>query len=197
MSELSIPTILIAGPNGQVGWELQRTLLPLGRIVSMDRQELNLANNDMIRLVMRQLKPDVIVNAAAYTAVDKAEEEQDLAMQVNGTAPGILAEEARRLNALLVHYSTDYIFDGAKSAPYTENDEPNPVNFYGTSKLAGERAIREIDAEHLILRTSWVYGGRGSNFLLTMLKLMKEREELRIVADQTGTPTWARLIAET
>jgi len=191
------PIILITGKNGQVGWELQRTLLPLGKIIVSDRQEMDLADGDAIRKVVRRVKPDLIVNAAAYTAVDKAENERNLAMQVNGIAPSILAEEAGRLNSLLIHYSTDYIFDGAKPVPYTEADTPKPINFYGESKLAGEQAIQATAVDHLILRTSWVYGSRGGNFLLTMLKLMKEREELRIVADQTGTPTWARLIAET
>lgn len=191
------PTILITGKNGQVGWELQRTLLPLGKIFAFDRQEMDLTNNDSIRQYVLQIKPDVIVNAAAYTAVDKAEEEHELAMQINGIATGVLAEEAKKQGALLIHYSTDYVFDGSKQTPYTETDEPKPINFYGTSKWAGEQAIQAINAEHLILRTSWVYGSRGNNFLLTMLKLMQEKEHLRVIADQKGTPTWARVIAET
>ena len=150
------PTILITGKNGQVGWELQRTLIPLGHIVALDRQGMDLADNASICQAIRQIKPDVIVNAAAYTAVDKAEEEQELAMQVNGIAPGVLAEEAKQLKALLIHYSTDYVFDGTKETPYTETDEPKPINVYGTSKLAGEQAIQAIDVDHLILRTSWV-----------------------------------------
>lgn len=191
------PTILITGKNGQVGWELQRSLLPLGHIVALDRHTLDLANDASISQVVRQIKPDVIVNAAAYTTVDKAEEDQDLAMQINGIAPGVLAEEAKQLRALLIHYSTDYVFDGTKQTPYIETDETKPINIYGSSKLAGELAIQAIVADHVILRTSWVYASRGNNFLLTMLKLMQERENLRIIADQTGTPTWARLIAET
>ncbi|MEN8257639.1 MAG: dTDP-4-dehydrorhamnose reductase [Thermodesulfobacteriota bacterium] len=197
MKSPTSPIILITGKNGQVGWELQRTLLPLGHIVALDRHALDLADNESIRKAIQHIKPDVIVNAAAYTAVDKAEEEQELAMQVNGSAPGVLAEEAKQQKALLIHYSTDYVFDGNKQTPYTETDGPKPINIYGASKLAGEQAIQTIDADHVILRTSWVYGSRGNNFLLTMLKLMKERENLRIIADQTGTPTWARLIAET
>jgi dTDP-4-dehydrorhamnose reductase len=191
------PTILITGKNGQVGWELQRALLPLGHIVALDRQGINLADNDSIRQVLRRIKPDLIVNAAAYTAVDKAEEEREAAMQINGIAPGVLAEEAGQLNALLIHYSTDYVFDGSKQTPYTETDKPKPINIYGASKLAGEQAVQAVGADHMILRTSWVYGSRGSNFLLTMLRLMRERQNLRVVADQNGTPTWARLIAET
>lgn len=176
---------------------MQRALLPLGHIVALDRQGINLADNDSIRQVLRRIKPDLIVNAAAYTAVDKAEEEREAAMQINGIAPGVLAEEAGQLNALLIHYSTDYVFDGSKQTPYTETDKPKPINIYGASKLAGEQAVQAVGADHMILRTSWVYGSRGSNFLLTMLRLMRERQNLRVVADQNGTPTWARLIAET
>lgn len=145
---------------------------------------------------MREQRPDVVVNAAAYTAVDKAEEEPDLAMAVNATAPGILAEETKRIGALLVHYSTDYVFDGEKNAPYTEDDAPKPINVYGKTKLAGEQAILAVGTPHLILRTSWVYGARGKNFLLTILRLARERPELKIVNDQTGAPTWSRMIAE-
>lgn len=190
------PTILVTGKNGQVGWELQRSLMPLGRVVAVDRQGMDLSNNDSIVNCIREIKPDIIVNAAAYTAVDKAEEEPELAMQINGTAPGIIAQEAKALGALLVHYSTDYVFDGTKQTPYLETDTPNPINEYGRTKLAGEQAIQSIDGDHLIFRTSWVYGTRGKNFLLTMLKLMQEREELRVIDDQRGTPTWSRLIAE-
>lgn len=197
MKSFSPPTILITGKYGQVGWEMQRALLPLGHIVALGRQAMNLANNAAIREVIQHIRPDVIVNTAAYTAVDKAEEEQELAMQVNGIAPGVLAEETEQRKALLIHFSTDYVFDGTKQTPYTETDEPKPINVYGASKLAGEQAVRSTNADHLILRTSWVYGCRGNNFLLTMLKLMKERENLHVIADQRGTPTWARLIAET
>ena len=191
-----IPVILVTGKNGQVGWELQRSLMPLGRVIAVDRQTMDLSSNDSIVKVIREVKPDIIVNAAAYTAVDKAEEEKELAMQINGIAPGIMAEEARVLGALLVHYSTDYVFDGTKTTPYVETDIPNPINEYGRSKLAGEQAIQNTDCDHLIFRTSWVYGARGKNFLLTMLKLMQEREELSVINDQHGTPTWSRLIAE-
>lgn len=189
--------ILLTAQNGQVGWELQRTLAPLGEVVALDRQALDLANPDAIRAVIREVKPQLIVNAAAYTAVDRAETEPELAQAVNATAPGIMAEEAKRLGAALIHYSTDYVFDGAKEGVYVEDDPTNPLNVYGATKLAGEQAIRASCAAHLILRTSWVYGARGKNFLLTMLRLAKEREELKIVADQIGAPTWSRHIAET
>jgi dTDP-4-dehydrorhamnose reductase len=147
--------------------------------------------------MVREVKPDLIVNPGAYTAVDQAESEPELAMKINGEAPGVMAEEAKRLGALLVHYSTDYVFDGRKDSPYTEDDAPNPLSVYGRTKLAGEMAVRASGARHLILRTSWVYGMRGRNFLLTILRLAREREELRIVADQFGAPTWSRMSAET
>lgn len=188
--------ILVTGRNGQVGWELQRTLAPLGEVVALDRQALDLRNPDAIRAVVREIKPHLIVNPAAYTAVDKAESEAEVAQAVNGVAPGILAEEAKRLGAALIHYSTDYVFDGSKNGAYREEDAPCPINVYGKTKLAGEDAVRAVGVPHLILRTSWVYGVRGKNFLLTMLRLGKEREELKIVADQNGAPTWSRLIAE-
>ena len=188
--------ILLLGKNGQVGYELQRTLAPLGEVTALGRQELDLTDTLAIRSAVRTTKPDLIVNAAAYTAVDKAESEPELAMAVNGTAPGILAEEAALANAYLVHYSTDYVFDGTKTTPYTEEDTPNPVNTYGKSKLAGEEAIISTGCRHLILRTSWVYSLRGSNFLLTILRLAAERDELSIVNDQHGAPTWSRMIAE-
>ncbi len=188
--------ILLMGRNGQVGWELQRTLATLGKTIALDRHEMDLADPDSIRRVVREHKPNLIVNAAAYTAVDKAEEEPDIAMAINGMAPGILAEEAKRLGAAVIHYSTDYVFDGNKDGPYTENDAPNPLNVYGKTKLAGEQAIQAVGAPHLIFRTSWVYGTRGKNFLLTILRLAKERDELRVVNDQIGAPTWCRMIAE-
>jgi dTDP-4-dehydrorhamnose reductase len=188
--------ILLTGKDGQVGWELQRTLAPLGEVIATGRAELDLADADPIRRCIRAAAPDVIVNAAAYTAVDKAESERELANAVNGVAPGIIGEEAKRLGALLVHYSTDYVFDGRKYDPYTEDDAAAPLNAYGATKLAGERAIIASGAPHLILRTSWVYAARGRNFLLTMLKLAAEREELKIVDDQTGAPTSARAIAD-
>lgn len=188
---------MLTGKNGQVGWELQRALAPLGDVVALDRSQLDLANPDQIREQVREIKPGLIVNAAAYTAVDRAEEEPELAMAINGIAPGILAEEAKRSGAGIIHYSTDYVFDGVKTAPYTEDDTPNPINEYGRSKLAGELAIQAAGAPYLILRTSWVYGMRGKNFLLTILRLAREREELRIVDDQIGAPTWSRMIAGT
>jgi dTDP-4-dehydrorhamnose reductase len=170
--------------------------MPVGSVIAVDRQQLDLANSDAIRHAIQQIKPDIIVNAAAYTAVDKAETDQQAAMQINGIAPGVLAEEAQKLNALLIHYSTDYVYDGSKAGMYLETDVTNPINYYGFSKLEGEKAIQATAAEHLILRTSWVYGSRGSNFLLTMLRLMKEREVLNVINDQHGTPTWSKLIAE-
>lgn len=188
--------ILLTGASGQVGWELRRTLAPLGRVTAADRRAADLADPASLRRAVREANPALIVNAAAYTAVDGAEKETDLAMAVNGVAPGILAEECARLGAPLVHFSTDYVFDGSKAGPYTEDDTPAPVNAYGASKLAGERAIEAVGVPHLILRTSWVYGLRGRNFLLTICRLARERDELRIVDDQRGAPTWSRLIAE-
>jgi len=190
-----LKTILLTGANGQVGWELQRVLAPLGKVVALTREQLDLGDPDAIRSVVRQHRPDIIINPAAYTAVDKAESEPELAMAVNGTAPGIFAEEAKRSGALLVHYSTDYVFDGTKSAPYTESDATNPQSVYGRTKLAGEDAIRSAGCKHLILRTSWVYGVHGGNFMKTVLRLARERDAMRIVADQFGAPTWARLLA--
>ncbi|TAJ75820.1 MAG: dTDP-4-dehydrorhamnose reductase [Gallionellaceae bacterium] len=188
--------ILLTGKNGQVGWELQRTLAPLGRVIALDSSGLDLADVDAIRRKVREIRPHIIVNPAAHTAVDKAESEPELAMAINGVAPGVFAEEAKKLDALLVHYSTDYVFDGSKQGAYREDDAPNPLGVYGKSKLAGEQAIRAAGCNHLILRTSWVYGARGKNFLLTMLRLAKERSELRIVDDQIGAPTWCRSLAE-
>ena len=188
--------ILVPGRTGQVGWELQSALAPLGTVIALDRGGMDLAYPDSIRRAIRDAKPEVIVNAAAYNNVDRAESEPELAMQVNGVAPGIMAEEAKRLGAVLVHYSTDYVFDGTKKEPYVEDDPPNPVSGYGRSKLAGEQAIASSGAPHLIFRTSWVYAARGQNFVRTMLRLGRERSELRIVDDQVGAPTWARFIAE-
>ncbi len=188
--------ILLTGVNGQVGWELRRALAPLGRVVGLDSRALDLSDPDAIRATVRGIAPRLIVNPAAYTAVDKAESEPERARAVNGIAPGILAEEAWRCGAILVHYSTDYVFDGRKAGPYLEDDAPNPLNVYGASKLEGEQAIAASGARHLILRTSWVYGARGGNFLLTMQRLMQERPELRIVDDQIGAPSWSRMIAE-
>lgn len=187
--------ILLTGKDGQVGWELQRALSSFDHVVSVGREGMDLADPDAIRRIVRDVRPDIILNPAAYTAVDKAESEPDLAMAVNGIAPGILAEEAKLLDAVLVHYSTDYVFDGSKPGAYTEDDAPNPQSVYGRTKLAGELAIRASGCRHLILRTSWVYGLHGGNFVKTVLRLAKERDELRIVADQYGAPTWARELA--
>ncbi len=188
--------ILLTGKNGQVGWELQRTLAPLGEVVAVDQQEMDLVDPVSVRKIIREIRPGLIVNAAAYTAVDKAESEPDLAMAINGVAPGIMAEEAKRLNAAIVHYSTDYVFNGSKKSQYSEDDIPNPLNVYGKTKLAGEQAIQAVGVPHLILRTSWVYGAHGKNFLLTILRLARERSELKIVDDQIGAPTWSRMLAE-
>lgn len=188
--------ILLSGATGQVGWELARTLLPIGGVVEVNRTQADLADLKGLRGIIQQYKPNVIINSAAYTAVDKAETEQEQAFLINAEAPGVLAEEAKKIGALLVQYSTDYVFDGTKSTPYTEDDITNPVNVYGQSKLAGEQAIQSVACDYLILRTSWVYASRGNNFLKTILRLAAEREELKIVADQIGAPTWARLIAE-
>ena len=189
--------ILILGENGQVGWELSRSLQPLGELIALSREEADFSNPESLRKVVSDITPDVIVNAVAYTAVDKAENEEKLATKINGIAPGVLAQEASKLDALLVHYSTDYVFDGTKESPYNETDKPNPINAYGRTKLAGEQSIQSSGCDHLIFRTSWVYASRGNNFLLTMLKLTQEREELSIVSDQIGSPTSARLIADT
>ena len=188
--------ILVLGKQGQIAWELQVTLASLGNVTVFGSQELDLANSDRIREQVRQVQPDIIVNAAAYTAVDKAETEPELCAAINAAAPGILAELAQKSQALLVHYSTDYVFDGSKTGPYLETDITNPLGVYGASKLAGEQAILQVDCPHLILRTTWVYGNRGKNFLLTILRLAAERSELKIVSDQIGAPTWSRSIAE-
>jgi dTDP-4-dehydrorhamnose reductase len=188
--------ILLTGANGQIGWELRRALAPLGEVAAFDRQGLDLADPDQIVRRVREVRPAAIVNAAGYTAVDKAESEPELARVVNSVAPGILAEEANRLGAILVHYSTDYVFDGSKAAPYTEDDVPDPINVYGRTKLEGERAVAASGCRHLTLRTSWVYGTRGKNFLLTMLRLAREGRPLRVVDDQLGAPTWCREIAD-
>ncbi|KAF0178044.1 MAG: rfbD1 [Nitrospirae bacterium] len=189
--------ILLFGKNGQVGWELHRSLLPLGELIAVGRAEADFSAPETLRSFVQAVKPQIIANAVAYTAVDKAEEEESLAYRINADSPTVLADEAKRLNALLVHYSTDYVFDGTKSTPYTEDDEPNPLNAYGRTKLAGDRAIQVSGCRHLIFRTSWVYGARGQNFMLTMLRLAKDRSELKVVADQFGAPTWSRLVAET
>lgn len=189
--------ILVIGKNGQVGWELRRTLAPLAQVTAVDYPDIDLTQPDSIRQTVRAAQPQVIINAAAYTAVDKAESEPDLAMKINGVAPGILAEEARSRGALLVHYSTDYIFDGARREPYVETDAPNPQGAYGRTKAAGDEAVKAAGGPHLVFRLCWVYGARGQNFMLTMMRLARERDTLRVVNDQVGCPTWSRVIAET
>ena len=188
--------ILLTGGSGQVGWELRRALAPFGEIVSPTRELLDLASVDSIVDAVRAVRPNLIVNAAAYTSVDQAEAELELAMKINGEAPRVLAEQAAACDAALIHYSTDYVFDGRKEQPYREDDMTAPINAYGRTKLAGEHYVLKSDAPHLVLRTSWVYGPRGRNFLLTMLRLGRERKELKVVNDQFGAPTSARLIAE-
>jgi dTDP-4-dehydrorhamnose reductase len=191
------PLILIIGKIGQVGWELRRTLAPLGKMVAVDFPEIDLTKADSITKWVRDTRPQVIVNAAAYTAVDKAESDFERCNLINGVAPGILAEEAKRSSALLVHYSTDYVFDGSKTSAYVETDLPNPLGAYGRSKLTGDTAVIQVDGNHLVFRLCWVYGARGQNFMLTMMRLAREREQLRVVRDQFGCPTWSRMIAET
>ena len=187
--------ILISGKTGQVAIELQKHLAGLGQLIVLGRDELDLSRPEQIRAQVRAHQPDLIINAAAHTAVDLAESEPELAFAINGIAPGVFAEEAAALGIPLIHYSTDYVFDGNKPAPYTEDDVPNPLGVYGKSKLAGEQAIAATGADCLILRTSWVYSTHGKNFLLTMQRLLQERPELRVVADQIGAPTWAGTIA--
>lgn len=194
---MTLPRILIIGRIGQVGYELRRTLGPLGALTAVDYPEIDLTRPDSIRRWVDETRPQVIVNAAAYTAVDKAETDLDRCQQINGIAPGILAEAAKKANALLVHYSTDYVFDGTKQTPYVETDAPNPLGAYGRSKLVGDQAILQAGGRHLIFRLCWVYGARGQNFMLTMMRLAREREKLRVVRDQVGCPTWSRMIAET
>ena len=189
-------TILLIGKTGQVGFELERSLAPLGRLVAPNRDGLDLTSADSIRDAVRSLRPDIIVNAGGFTIVDAAESDPDLAMQLNGVAPGILAESAAETGALLIHYSTTFVFDGNKTTPYSEEDEPNPVNAYGRSKLAGERAVTAAGGHNLILRASWVYSDRRTNFVLAMLKLARSRPELKVVDDQIGAPTWARDYAD-
>lgn len=187
--------ILISGQHGQVSSEVQKRLGVLGELVVPGRDQLDLSQPEQIRQQVRHVRPDLIINAAAFTAVDKAESEPGPAFAVNAQAPGILAEEALALGIPLIHYSTDYVFDGSKGEPYNEDDAPHPLCVYGQSKLAGEQAITAVGGKHLILRTSWVYSALGHNFLLTMQRLLQEKPELRIVADQIGAPTWAGTIA--
>ncbi|HWH58319.1 MAG TPA: dTDP-4-dehydrorhamnose reductase [Terriglobales bacterium] len=188
--------VLLTGSTGQVGFKLLSRLDRLGEVFAPVRSQLDLAQAESIRYAIRSFQPHVIVNAAAYTAVDRAETQKYEAMQINGEAPRILAEEAKRHQAILVHYSTDYVFDGSRASPYTENEPTSPVNQYGKSKLAGEKNILRIGGAHFILRTSWVYAPRGSNFLLKMLQLGGQRESLRVVSDQIGTPTPASVVAD-
>ncbi len=192
--------ILLLGKNGQVGWELQRSLAPLGELVSLDAQSQHLcgdlSNLEGIAQTVRDVAPDIIVNAAAHTAVDKAESEPELARTINALAPGILAQEAKRSRAWLIHYSTDYVFDGSGDTPWLEADPTGPLSIYGKTKLEGEEAIRASGCKHLIFRTSWVYAARGSNFAKTMLKLAQERDSLQVIDDQIGAPTGADLLAD-
>lgn len=192
----SPPRILILGATGQLGTELKRSFDGSGTILAPARGTIDLANEVQIRSMIAEAAPDVILNAAAYTAVDQAEAEPAQAMAVNGHAPGLLAEEALRRNALLVHYSTDYVFDGRQSEPWVESDPPHPLNVYGASKLAGEAAVQKVGGKYLIFRTTWVYGPHGKNFLLTMLRLGRERDELRIVDDQIGAPTTSLALSD-
>ena len=188
-------SILLLGKDGQVGWQLQRSLAPHGPVITCGHADCDLTDLDRLRLLVRQIGPSVIVNAAAYTAVDRAEAEPELAMRINGEAPGVLAQEAARLGALLIHYSTDYVFDGKKPAPYVESDPAAPLSVYGCSKLAGEEAIRAAGCKSVIFRTSWVFGARGGNFVKTILRLAREKRTLNVVSDQVGSPTPAALIA--
>lgn len=190
-----MPRILLIGKNGQVGSELAHLLPAIGELTALGRSELDLARPDEIRRIVGELRPNIIVNAAAYTAVDQAEKEEALARAINADALSVISEEAKKLGAFLIHYGTDYVFDGAKRSPYTEDDPTNPLSAYGRTKLAGEEAVRAAGVPHLILRTAWVYATSGKNFLLTILRLASTREELRIVNDQLGAPTSARTIA--
>jgi len=188
--------ILLTGKKGQIGAELAALLPGLGELRAFDRHELDLSKPEHIRRAIRDFQPNIIVNAAAYTSVDQAEREETQARIINVDAPALMAEEAKRIGALLAHYSTDYVFDGSSSLPYVETDQPNPINVYGKTKFAGEEAIRAVGGPHLIFRTAWVYGTAGRNFLLTILRLATEREELKVVRDQFGAPTWSHEIAK-
>lgn len=195
------PEILLIGADGQVGWELQRTLAPLGNLTRATlngrwERALNLASAESIASVLRETQPDIVINAAAYTAVDKAETEYELAQSINGDAPGLLGRLLAERRVPVLHYSTDFVFSGQSDQPYREEDEPSPLNAYGATKLDGENQLLDSGAPALILRTSWVYGRYGQNFLLTMQRLLREREELKVVDDQIGAPTWSRLLAE-
>jgi len=193
---MNLPRILLTGKNGQVGFELQRALAPLGEVVAVGTADCDLSDTSAIRALVQRVQPQLIVNPAAYTAVDKAETEAGKAHAINAIAPGVLGEEAARLGATVIHYSTDYVYDGTKDGPYVESDPTAPQSVYGQTKLDGERALQAVTAQHLILRTSWVVGAHGGNFAKTMLRLAGEREELKVVADQFGAPTSAALIAD-
>ena len=188
--------ILLLGNTGQLGWELERTLAPLGELIALDYPEINLADEKGIKEILSVSQPQVIVNATAYTAVDRAESERELAMAVNRDGAGLLAEQALQLRAVLIHYSTDYVFDGEKGAPYVETDVPHPINVYGESKLAGERAVEQAGGSYLILRTSWVYSLRRDSFVTKVLAWGRQQRQLRLVSDQVGNPTWCRMLAE-
>ena len=188
--------ILLLGKNGQLGWELHRTLQPLGKVFAVDYPEIDLTSADSIHKTVREYQPELIINAAAYTDVDRAESEPEIAMVVNGLAPGLLAEQAKTLGAALIHYSTDYVFDGKKGSPYVETDTPNPINVYGRSKLAGEQAVTKVEDVYLIFRTSWVYSLHRKSFVTKVLRWSRKKQTMRIVSDQIGSPTWARMLAE-
>lgn len=188
--------IVLLGRNGQLGWEFQRTLPPLGEVLALDREDLDLCDLDAVQSILGELKPDLIVNASAYTDVDRAEKEPEPAMKINALAPGVIAETARKLGAVLIHYSTDYVFDGRESTPYTESQTTNPLNVYGKSKVLGEENIKQAGDAYLILRTSWVYSLRGNSFVNKVLGWSRKNTVLKIVNDQVSSPTWARMLAE-
>lgn len=189
--------ILLFGKNGQLGWELERTLAALGNVHVLGQNELDLQDLKALKQVMLTTQPDVIVNASAYTAVDRAEQEKEIAMRINAEAPGVMAQTAKEIRSVFIHYSTDYVFDGSQRTPYTESDKVNPLNVYGQSKLSGEQAAAEARGAHVILRTSWVYSLRGDGFVSKVLRWARSQETLKIVSDQVGSPTWARALAET
>jgi len=191
-----VKRILVTGKNGQLGWELQKALRPLGDVIALSREQLDLTDFQGIRRKVRETRPDIVVNTAGYTAVDQAEDHPEAARLINAIAPAVLAEEAKRIQALFIHYSTDYVFDGAKASPYVESDPTNPLNVYGRTKLEGEKAIEAIGGLYLIFRTSWLYALRGQNFVFSILRLARERDEVRVVDDQIGVPNWSRVIAE-
>ena len=188
--------ILLLGNTGQLGWELERTLAPLGEVVGLDYPEIDLSNEKNTGEIVQRFHPQVVINATAYTAVDRAENERELVFRINAEAPGILAEQARQVSAVLVHYSTDYVFDGSKGSAYQETDRPNPLNVYGESKLAGERAVEQAGNAYLILRTSWVYSLRRDSFVTKVLSWARQQPALRLVSDQVSNPTWSRMLAE-